>query len=43
MIKDHRTGHKTSNIQEVLDGQLDPFIEAQLRGQKAGDGDAEEV
>ena len=43
MIKDHRTGHKTSNIQEVLDGQLDPFIEAQLRGQKAGDGDAEEL
>ncbi len=37
MVKDHRTGHDTGNIQEVMDGGLDPFIEAKLRGQKARD------
>jgi len=31
MIKDLRTGHETGNIQGVLDGDLDPFIEAWLR------------
>jgi peptide chain release factor 2 len=35
MVKDHRTGEETGNIQEVMDGALDPFIEAKLRGQKA--------
>jgi peptide chain release factor 2 len=35
MVKDHRTGHETGNIQEVMDGGLDGFIEARLRGQKA--------
>ena len=34
MVKDHRTEHETSNTQAVLDGDLDPFIEAYLR-QKA--------
>jgi peptide chain release factor 2 len=32
MIKDHRTGVETSNIQAVMDGDLDPFIEGKLRG-----------
>jgi peptide chain release factor 2 len=32
MIKDHRTGVETSNIQAVLDGDLDAFIEGKLRG-----------
>jgi len=32
MIKDHRTGVETSNIQAVMDGELDAFIEGKLRG-----------
>jgi peptide chain release factor 2 len=30
-IKDLRTNHETSNTQKVLDGDLDPFIEASLK------------
>jgi len=42
MVKDLRTGEKTSNIQDVMDGELDPFIEAKLRGRKAGEADLDE-
>src|SRR5579884_1599323 len=31
LVKDHRTGVETGNAQAVLDGALDPFIEAYLR------------
>ncbi|MBI4004456.1 MAG: peptide chain release factor 2 [Candidatus Omnitrophica bacterium] len=31
MVKDHRTEQETGNAQAVLDGKLDPFIEAYLR------------
>lgn len=31
MVKDHRTEHETSNVGRVLDGELDPFIEAFLK------------
>lgn len=31
MVKDHRTDYETGNIQAVLDGQIDDFIEAYLR------------
>jgi len=31
MVKDHRTEHETGNIQSVLDGELDGFMEAYLR------------
>jgi peptide chain release factor 2 len=31
MVKDHRTGFETGNVQAVLDGDLDGFIEAYLR------------
>ncbi len=31
MIKDLRTGVQTSNVNDVLDGAIDPFIEAMLR------------
>ncbi|HEX9654335.1 MAG TPA: peptide chain release factor-like protein, partial [bacterium] len=30
LVKDHRTGHETSNIQRVVDGDLDDFIHAFL-------------
>jgi peptide chain release factor 2 len=31
LVKDHRSEHETSNVQAVLDGELDPFIESYLR------------
>ena len=34
MVKDLRTGVESGNIQDVMDGNLDPFIEGMLRGQK---------
>jgi peptide chain release factor 2 len=33
MVKDHRTGHETSNAQAVLDGDLQDFIKAYLMQQ----------
>lgn len=30
MVKDHRTDHETGNVQAVLDGDLDAFMEAYL-------------
>jgi peptide chain release factor 2 len=32
MVKDHRTGVETSNVQAVMDGDLDEFIAGKLRG-----------
>lgn len=37
MVKDHRTGHETSQVDAVLDGDLDGFMEAFLL-KKGGDG-----
>ena len=34
LVKDHRTDYETSNIQSVLDGELDGFMEAYLRRNK---------
>ena len=31
MVKDHRTNIETSNVDKVLDGDLDMFIEGYLR------------
>ena len=42
MVKDLRTGEQTSDVQGVLDGNLDPFIEAFLRGKKRSDVDPDE-
>ena len=30
MVKDHRTGYETSNVNKVLDGDIDDFIESYL-------------
>ena len=30
MVKDHRTKHETSNIQKVLDGNIDGYIKKYL-------------
>jgi peptide chain release factor 2 len=38
MVKDHRTDHETGNVQAVMDGELDPFIDAYLRSKKAAKG-----
>jgi peptide chain release factor 2 len=44
MVKDHRTGVETSNVQAVMDGAIDEFIEGKLRGltNKKGSG-AEDI
>jgi peptide chain release factor 2 len=34
-VKDLRTDHETGNVQAVLDGDLDPFMEAYLRWRRA--------
>ena len=39
MVKDHRTGAETSNVQEVMDGNIDVFIQAKLRGEKNTKGE----
>ena len=36
MVKDHRTKHETGNIQAVMDGDIDPFIDAYLQAQWKG-------
>jgi len=36
MVKDHRTKYEMGNIQAVMDGALDPFIEAYLTAQWKG-------
>ena len=32
MVKDHRTGCETSNVEKVMDGEIDIFIESYLKG-----------
>ena len=34
MVKDHRTGYETGNVDAVLDGDLDGFIQAYLLGRR---------
>ena len=31
MVKDHRTDVETGNVQKIMDGEIDMFIEAYLR------------
>ena len=40
MVKDHRTGVEIGNTAAVLDGAIDPFIEAYLMGIRKGDVDS---
>lgn len=34
MVKDHRTEYETGNVQAIMDGEIDKFIEAYLKMQK---------
>jgi peptide chain release factor 2 len=34
LVKDLRTDHETGNVDAVLDGDLDPFMEAYLRRER---------
>ena len=34
MIKDHRTGVESGNVDAVLDGEIEPYITAMLLGVK---------
>jgi len=43
LVKDHRTGYGTGNIAAVMDGDLNGFIEAKLRGRVAGDSETLDV
>ncbi len=36
MVKDHRTDHEVGNVDAVLDGDLDGFIQAYLMGRRKG-------
>jgi peptide chain release factor 2 len=39
LVKDHRTGMETGNVNAVMDGEIEQFIEAYLMGRKAtGEG-----
>jgi len=39
MVKDHRTGAEVGDADSVLDGAIDPFVEAWLKHQMNGDGE----
>jgi len=43
MVKDHRTGVETSNVQAVMDGDIDAFIHGKLRGLTAQKGAQDEL
>ena len=36
LVKDHRTGFETGNINAVMDGDIDGFINAYLKAQSLG-------
>jgi len=37
MVKDHRTSHETGNVGAVMDGDLDPFVNAYLKAAGLGE------
>ena len=42
MVKDHRTGHQVGNVQAVMDGELDGFIQAYLKWRMTGETEESE-
>jgi peptide chain release factor 2 len=36
MVKDHRTGVESGNVDAVMDGAIDPFINGYLKRQSLG-------
>jgi peptide chain release factor 2 len=42
MVKDQRTGHETSQAESVLDGEIDDFIDAEIRWLRKGEAEASE-
>jgi len=42
MVKDLRTGEQSSDVQGVMDGELDAFVSAFLKGKKRSDTDTDE-
>jgi peptide chain release factor 2 len=40
MVKDHRTGVQTSDVQGVMDGDINAFIHGKLRGLVSGEDDS---
>ncbi len=43
MVKDHRTGVETSNVQAVMDGDINAFIHGKLRGLTNKKGAADDI
>ena len=37
LVKDHRTNFESGNIQAVIDGDIDPFINAYLKAYSQGE------
>ena len=37
LVKDHRTGYESGNVQAVMDGDLDGFINAYLKAASRGE------
>jgi peptide chain release factor 2 len=42
MVKDARTGHETTQAETVLDGEIDEFIEAEIRWMRRSENDDKE-
>ena len=42
MVKDLRTGEESANVSGIMDGDIDAYIEAKLKGKKRGDAEEDE-
>lgn len=43
LVKDHRTGFEVGNVQAVLDGEIEPFMEAFLRWDAGRNGEQQQT